>query len=237
MSTIFLVSTRPEGKYSAPKRRYCFSLVNVPVTEVHPADAFTIDEFLRFNADVSVFTSSVGSSLFLEKFGLQPVQGTSILCIGRETARPFIEAGAEVTLPANHDSAGLAELLAEKYSNRRIALLTSDSSNLKLRDFLDREHFIYRYFTLYRVGKLRPDLSVIGKDDCIGVLLTSPIEASVVIEFLRESGIRPPPIYAIGRTTADYIETLGFTVSAEVPNSSFAEALSIIDNKICKKGE
>ncbi len=232
MKTRFIITTRPEAKYRNPGKNYSFRVVNIPVSEIVSDRTFSLEDFHSFRADVLVFTSSVGASIFLEKFGRSALGNSQILCIGRDTAEPFLSSGMEVSLPETFDSRGLIRLIGSKFRGRRIALLRSDKANSELTDFLAAHNYDFMEFTLYRVKRIESDLSALNDTGCAGILMTSSFEASIVIDYMERERTRIPNLYAIGSTTAEFLKSKGYSVVGEVPNSNFLEALAEIEKDI-----
>ena len=234
MTTKFIITTRPESKYRDPGEKYCFRVVNIPVSEIVPDQAFSLEGLQSFRADVLVFTSSVGATIFLEKFGKPAAGSSQIVCIGRDTAEPFLSSGMEVSMPESFDSRGLIQLIDSKFYGRRIALLRSDKANSELTDFLAAHNYDFMEFTLYRVRSLKTNLAPVNDSDCTGILMTSSFEASIVIDYMERERTRIPTLYAIGSTTAEFLNSRGYMVAGKVPNSNFLEALAEIEKDICK---
>ena len=234
MRTKFIITTRPESKYRNPGEKYCFRVVNIPVSEIVPDKAFSLEDFQSFRADILVFTSSVGASIFLEKFGKSAAGDCQILCIGRDTAEPFLSSGMKVTLPESFDSKGLIRLIGSKFHGSRIALLRSDRANSELTDFLSAHYYEFRDFILYRLKGVESDLAAVNDTHCAGILITSSFEASIVIDYIERERTRIPNLYAIGSTTAEFLDSKGYRVAGKVPNSNFLEALAEIEKDLCR---
>ncbi len=229
-----IVSTRPAAKYRDPAGKYCFRLVNIPVTKIVEEPEFKIEEFIKFDPEVCVFTSSTGVKSYLDHFGKKVLEGRGIIAIGDHTAEPLINAGFNPLLPDTFDSYGIQKIISNRFTKEKIALIRSNKGSNELLDFLSSGNYNFKEFVVYTVERLQPDLSMLLSPDCKGVLITSSFEASIVLDFLSSTNGKTPELFAIGKTTADFLLKMGKAPGSEIPNSSFRDALEIIKAKICK---
>ncbi|MGC8608784.1 MAG: hypothetical protein ACP5UV_02810, partial [Thermoplasmata archaeon] len=83
----------------------------------------------------------------------------------------------------------------------------------------------------YEINEKKNDFEKLcSSKDCIGILLTSSMEARIVSEALRSCGRK---VFAIGHPTAETLRNEGINPILE-GNSDFAATIKKIENVICQ---
>ena len=222
-----LVTTRPENKY-AEVHSHFLDIVNIPLTRT--ATTFSEDDARKlgdFNPDTVVFTSSTGVDIFLP---VMPsfIRGRSVFAIGNSTASKLANSGFSPVIPENRDSLGIADaIISSVRHGSRVALLRSSRPDKRLDEALMREGFDTISISLYNiVEEAVADLPETSR--IFGFLVTSSMEAEIL---LKRYGIIPDTHYfAIGRTTAEKMSSLGFVLSDPLGNSDFTETIHMIES-------
>ncbi len=229
-----LIVTRPEGKIAEDPKCDGIEIINVPVTRLEDLP-FNADEFHSFDPDIVIVTSSRSAETMgkhIELFG----QSRIYVSIGSITQQALKSLGLESLVPLEQTSAGVINLLRQNdWITRKIALVSSQQSNMVIRDFLQNEGYNYRLFTLYRSVALDPlDLLKHLESGCLGIVITSSQEAETILnertlsEQLIRTGTR---IFAIGKTTAETIRKMGFTPAVPVGNSILQDLVCQVKEK------
>lgn len=229
----FLVTTRPQEKFSPVHTSTCFEIRNIPITRVVPRKDFNWATVLSYNPEVYVVTSAVGAELLVQGIQEDALYGKTFIAIGNSTADVLSRSGIVSEIPESHDSSGIADLIIQKYSRSRIALIRSSMGSPELTSALDEHRISYRDFQIYDILRRTADLTPLSDENMVGILLTSRYEASIILDYVERNGIHLSNIFAIGHTTRKFIENKGYCLSADTPNSDFEEAIRIIAEKIC----
>ncbi len=222
-----LVTTRPKNKYAEVHSDF-LDMVNIPLTRIVTTfskdDARKLDDF---DPDTVVFTSSTGVDIFLP---VKPsfLHGRSVFAIGNSTASRLANSGFSPVVPENRDSQGITDaIISGVRHGSRVALLRSSRPDKRLDEALMREGFDSLSISLYDIVEEivtgLPETSRI-----FGFLVTSSMETEIL---LKRYGVIPDTHYfAIGRTTAEKMSSLGFAVSEPMGNSDFKETIHMIES-------
>ncbi|BAB59774.1 uroporphyrinogen-III synthase [Thermoplasma volcanium GSS1] len=222
----FIISLRPAEKFvkfDSP----CFDLINIPVTRLMPLD-INIEKILKESAaDCIVFTSTFGVDLFFSRVNMK---GFTILGIGKATCERVQAYGHKCLYPENMDSEGLANLIISKCKDKKILILRSKKANEVLTEKLKEEGIDFLEFRIYDAVPDTKDFEKHYKDqNCLGVIITSSMEAEIVIPFLKED---KKMVFSIGVTTTNTLMSHGIMPDI-TGNSDFLELLKKIDYFIC----
>ncbi|MCL4314308.1 MAG: uroporphyrinogen-III synthase [Candidatus Thermoplasmatota archaeon] len=230
----FLVTTRPQEKFKPVLIKTCFEVKNMPLTRVVPRADFDPESLTDYNADVYVVTSSVGAELLMRALPPDSLKSKKLVAIGRKTSETLNRFGVSAEVPHFHNSDGIAEIILRKYSDRKIALVRSSMGTPELNRVLSENRITFRDFQIYDVVRNETNMSILSDSNLIGILLTSRYEAAIILDHAERTGIRLKNLFAIGSTTKKFIESRGYSVSGEVPNSDFEDAIRIIAGIICR---
>ena len=237
-NTNTLIITRPEGKATEDVNCAGIETVNVPVTQLEDLP-FDVKAFRSFDPEIVVVTSARGAETIRANIGSFG-SGRTYVSIGKITGDALKSIGLNSLVPEEQTSGGIVELIKHnEWKPRRIALLSSQQSNMVVRDFLLREGYDFKLFTVYRSVPL--DLSGLLKylsEGCLGVVMTSSQEAEIILKdrpvaaAIRNTGTR---IFAIGKITADTIKKMGFTPAEPVGKSILKDLVCQIRERYLEK--
>ena len=233
-----LIVTRPEGKAAGNINCPGMEIVNVPVTRLEELP-FDTDTFRSFNPEIVIVTSARGADTIRSNIGSFG-NGRAYISIGKITGDALRSIGLDSMVPDDQTSSGIVELIRRNgWKSHRIALLSSQQSNMVIRDFLLKEGYDFKLFTIYRSVPL--DLSVLLKyilGGCLGIIITSSQEAEIilkdqpVVSAIMNTGTL---IFAIGKTTADTINKSGYTPADPVGKSVLKDLVCQIREKYLEK--
>lgn len=236
----YLVTTRPPGKFTSVVDRKCFRILNIPVTDtvVEQSVADSIREILEFGPDAMVFTSRIGSEVFMKHGGEEVLRrGLPCFCIGPSTAGPLELSSGDILIPDSRDTAGLSDLVISRSQEiSRVAVFRSREGNPALMDALKsaiqevREYEAYHSIEL-EGGNIEESVT---DEKCVGIALTSPMEADIFFRRIRDpAGLRGKRVFAIGNPTAEKVRSHGFEVSEPLGKSDFEALILEIENIYC----
>lgn len=237
---LILISTRPSVKDSGFREAGCLEIINIPVTETitYPYSSSLKEDIVEFQPSALVFTSSFGVMQFhlLYPDVLETFHG-SIFAIGNKTAEAIGKTGFTAMVPERKDSRGLASLIINNTKGTgNIALIRSRNADSILFDSLNKAGFKVRDYAIYEVSEstdARKITAAIKEPGVSGIILTSPMEASIVAK-LTGPELRLVPIYAIGLTTRTKLNDLGFTVCGPLGESHFEDLVRKISDNLCR---
>ncbi len=220
MDTKFLVTTRPAEKYNEIKG-LCFDVINIPVTRIIDFEPPEID----FKPDVVILTSQHGAELFFKNYNINAVY----MAIGKKTGDEIKRHGINPLIPDDNSSYGLIRIL-DNYKDKRIAMFRSKKSNEILRNFLIKNNFDFREFFLYDIVPVNNNIcNYINDERCIGVVITSSMEAEIISSMCHEI----KNAFAIGKVTEKTLKSRNINV-IKTGNSDFNELIMEINNIYCK---
>lgn len=233
-----LIVTRPEGKATEDINCPGIEIVNVPVTRLEELP-FDAGEFETFNPEIAIVTSARGADTIRSNIGSFRSVHTYI-SIGKITSNALKSLGLDSLVPHDQTSGGIVELIRHNdWKSRKIVLLSSQQSNMVVRDFLLQEGYDFKLFIIYRSVPL--DLSgLLGyiHGGCLGIVITSSQEAEIILKdqpvatTIMNTGTR---IFAIGKTTADTIKKSGYTPADPVGKSILKDLVCQIKQKYLEK--
>ncbi|WP_297215208.1 uroporphyrinogen-III synthase [Thermoplasma sp.] len=221
----YVLSVRPEKKVK-PVTTDCFSIINVPVTDLKPIDIDYDDILSENNVECIAFTSSYGAHLFFIKARNKAFR---YFGIGKTTCEEVERNGFRCEYPERMDSEGLANLLLSRCAGRRIALIRSRSANKIVNDRLKGKAF-FLDIRNYEAVPTGVDLAqYLQSDDCAGIIVTSSMEAEIALPYIRASG---KPVYSIGDVTTETLESAGVhpLISGK---SDFSDLVKKIKEYLC----
>ena len=228
----YIITTRPEGKFK-PMATECISIKNVPLTKIIKTgrQEEIIQDIIKNKPNAVVLTSSIGASEFF-KYYYKYTEDPDIIAIGNNTADEIKKYRANVSVPTIRNSYGVIALL-KKYRNSTIALFRSSESNNIINDWLEKNNINFREYHIYSVVKIESsEIKDLFLDtNCIGILLTSSMEARIFHDILGDIEITKN-IYAIGNVTDETLRSYGYNVSF-TGNSDFESIVKYIDSKNC----
>ncbi|MEM0157135.1 MAG: uroporphyrinogen-III synthase [Thermoplasmataceae archaeon] len=238
MSGRTLIVTRPEGKATEDLKCEGLEIINVPVTRLEDVP-FNTDEFRSFNPDIVIVTSSRSADIMDKNTGLFGPNRIYV-SIGRITRQALKSIGLDSVVPHEQTSAGIIQLLERNaWKTSRIALITSQQSNMIVRDFLQKKGYNYRLFTVYRSVALDSSaLSKYMKRGCLGIVVTSSQEAETILKdhtLSEQISKAETRIFAIGKTTADTIRKMGFAPAEPVGSSILQDLICQIRERYLQK--
>ncbi|MEM0139469.1 MAG: uroporphyrinogen-III synthase [Ferroplasma sp.] len=228
----YLITTRPETKFKKIDTE-CIKVVNIPLSNTVPyeKDDNIAAYLLSEKPDIIVLTSSLGSSLFFKYYSTY-IKNTRFVAIGNATGKSIRENGYNAEIPEKQNSFGIIDLL-KKYSSFKIALFRSNEANNIVTSFLETNHYNFKQFELYGIHKIYDTglKGLLKSENCIGILLTSSIEATIFHELV--GNIENKEIYSIGEITSQTLKDLGYRINL-TGHSNFSEIVMEIDKKHCK---
>lgn len=239
----YIVTTRPTSKFGAVGKKFCFSVLNMPLTEVETRDLAQIkDEILEFGPDVIVITSEVASKRLLETDLLDNAE--YLICIGDKSAEPLKKAGLSVIVPDKKNSKGIVDTIASMdLESMKIALCRSSVHNMIIDNYLNEHNYNFKSIDIYNIRAVESG-SIIAKIEdtrCVGVLVTSSMEATLLVELARKDEktelLTTKIVFSIGEPTSDRLRELGIKTEALKAQSSVDEILREIAEKHCYSGE
>ncbi len=225
-----------------------FAVMAAPSLEIFPGDD---SEFEKLSSSLSegciaVFGSATAVDQCQKRYG-DALKGmfedVRIVSIGPATTKKLESAGLKAdSVPEDYSSYGLVDLLKADVSGRRVVLIRSDSGSDVLADGLEEagaDLVTVAVYKLKDVG-MRPEILHMhysiksGRMDVMA--FTSPKSASTFIEglekhFGKEQGdayLRQVRIAAIGRPTAERLESLGFKPDIVPAETTFHDMLQAI---------
>ncbi|KAA8923466.1 uroporphyrinogen-III synthase [Thermoplasma sp.] len=220
----YVLSTRPEEKANTVDGG-CFSVLNVPVTRLEPID-IDYDSVIGQDVECLAFTSSYGARLFFERASRK---NFGYLGIGRSTCEEIRKNGYDCEYPERMDSEGLADLILSRCRNVKVALIRSENANEIVNERI-RGRIDFIDIRNYRVVPTGIDIAAYLMDEgCLGIIVTSSMEARISIPAIRASG---RPVFSIGSVTSKTLEEAGIhpTISG---NSDFEDLVEKIRRYIC----
>ncbi|PYB68828.1 hypothetical protein DMB44_02905 [Thermoplasma sp. Kam2015] len=198
----YVLSVRPEKKAKTITTD-CFRVINVPVTDLKSIDIDYDDILSENNVECIAFTSSYGAHLFFIKARNKAFR---YFGIGKTTCEEVEKNGFRCEYPESMDSEGLANLLLSRCAGRRIALIRSKSANEIVNERL-KDKVFFLDLRNYEAVPTGADLAqYLQSDDCAGIIVTSSMEAKIVLPYIRASG---KPVYSIGEVTTETLESAG----------------------------
>ena len=247
--------TRPVSKLEASVREaesMGFTVLAAPSLEAKMADE---SEFVRLEESlvpgaVAVFGSTTAADMCQRYFGerLSSVfSGHPVFAIGARTKESLEELGIAVReLPKEYSSYGLLDSFAGEFSGKRVVMIRSDSGTEVLSkgiSDLGAELVDIAAYTLDDAGVTDDTVAMMdairdGKMDWIA--FTSPMSASVFFGHMRDrfgdEGFRMMcsnvKVAAIGRPTAEELESLGRKADLVPQRSTFRDLLDEIKKSI-----
>ncbi|MEM0158120.1 MAG: uroporphyrinogen-III synthase [Thermoplasmataceae archaeon] len=234
LSEKFIITTRPIEKAIPAYSVLCLDVVNIPLTSLVPIPIDT-GFVMGFNPEVCIFTSEYGANLYANLFG--PAFKESIaVAIGQATASAISGLFRNVMVPEEMTSTGVTDILESKHLlHRRIALFTSEKSNMVIERFLMDRSARYCRMDLYRPVPIDHTIIVdyIAREGFAGVLVTSSYELDLLKETLKDR-ISSIPVFVIGKTTLERAEELKLSVREPIGKSNIKELLRSIAAQECK---
>ncbi|MGC8505343.1 MAG: uroporphyrinogen-III synthase [Thermoplasmata archaeon] len=216
--------------------------MNFPLTRI----VYTISEdrirevFLGFDPDVLVFTSTAGSSRFLQAVEPRELKKCRIFCIGDMTAVPFRNAGLDCTVPSPKTSLGLARAIQENCrSGSRIMVARSSSGSPVLTDELSGRSYELAEISLYDLEEnIATELgNELKTGNYFGILITSSMEAVIFGKMLRSMNLNVEKIglkvFAIGDPTASALRNLGIRTDTPAGDSDIESLVKRISDMYC----
>lgn len=234
----FLVSTRPEEKSRETSTFPCFQVINIPVTIIkRKSTAEIMAEISSLNYDCIVFTSSIGSSIFMEFLKARLVESPAVAyCIGEETARPLREAGIKTAVPERKDSIGLSHLIASSESKgSKILLLRSAQGNPYIREELEYQGFKVHDIHAYGAEMFHNQMmdGIISSEGLKGIIFTSSMEVEAFLRFHPHQVLTKVEAYAIGESTSQTLNLHGIKTAEPKGESDFSKLVHQIAEKHC----
>jgi uroporphyrinogen-III synthase len=249
MRTVLVI--RPRDKWEESRsiveahgmKAICASVVRVEY--LHPSETAEMMEGLRQGSYGSLVFASVTAVHAFERMAPKALNevhpGTELVAIGPPTARALRELGAsEVTLPAEHTSEGLVELL--RHGETPVLMLRSDQGNDVLRKGMEgfrplRESVVYELHE-DRDGLLDAALHQLYEGRVDAVLHTSSLSARLIMERVREKfgeAWRWKAVNAaIGPPTRDTLLSLGLEVQVTSPQATFPELVTAVSRAMAQ---
>jgi uroporphyrinogen-III synthase len=232
----YIITTRPEIKFRTLKTK-CIALLNIPLTSIKARDFNEKigEEIVNTMPGVIVLTSSFGASEFFKNY-YKFTKNPDFVAIGDKTAEVIKKYTGNVQVPTCKDSQGVLNLLL-KYDNPVIALFRSNESNNIISNSLSQRNIKFHEYHIYDVIQLENTglKSAFLSDRCIGILITSSMEARIFGENIGSyNGNRK--IYSIGKITTDTLVSMGYKVST-TGASDFVAMIEKIDKENCSSGE
>ncbi len=238
-----IITTRPEEKVDSTYSGDCLEVVNIPVTKLVTNSEIDIESINNFNPTIGVFTSTKGVNIFLSIGPEKWLSGMKVVAIGEKTAGILSSQYGKVFVPERKTSRGVNELLDGMVNREdRIVLFTSSKSNGIILDHLERRGWRYISIELYDAVTLdiEPLITEISKDECIGIVVTSSMEARALfhkekLKTQTSDKIIGKHIFAIGKTTEETLRELNIPISEPIGNSNLEELLRNIEKIYCKQ--
>ena len=239
----YLLTTRPAVKVSPSIRGPCFTVLNTPLTEIVDIDTSSVRESLeRFRPNVFVITSEIASEKILEMY--QFTRDSSIICIGDRSAEPLRVAGLHPAVPHQMNSAGIVELLTTmQHKGMRVALCRSSEHSKVIDSYLEDEEIDFISIDLYGIRKIKNPIIIERMKDqnCIGILVTSSLEARSLVDLLEENAsedlLAQRLVFCMGTPTRDTLTELGVKTEPLDSESSIKSIVQEIAEKHCNSGE
>lgn len=239
----YIVTTRPASKFKPVEGEFCFSIVNIPLTEVKLRDLPEVkDEILEFNPDIIITTSELSS----ERLVKIDFSGKLdfFIAIGDKSAAPLKGTGIQTLIPEEKTSSGIVELLSSMdLASRRIALCRSSVHSMIIDRYLAQSGIEFRSIDIYDIHKTGQEdiISQIEDPACVGVLVTSSMEAKLLVELANTAGkpalLDRKSVFSIGKPTTNTLTELGISVELLKTQSSIEQILLEIKEKHCHSGE
>ncbi len=238
-----IITTRPEGKPVDNIVGVCFEIINIPVTKIVPKREIETGRIEEFGPTVGVFTSSRGAEIFLSLFPENHLPGMKAVAIGEKTAEVLSDKYDAVLVPEEKTSIGVNILLDDIITEKdRIALFSSAKSNGIILKHLQEKKWPHLLVELYDAEPIdiEPLLREFSKSDCFGILVTSSMEADAIFnerngKCLPVQGLFGKHIFAIGKTTAETLHSIGVPVSSPIGASRIEGLLKDIELEYCSQ--
>lgn len=238
-----IITTRPDQKGSGILPSRCVEIVNIPVTRLVRNKFLDPQAIMDFNPTIGVFTSSLGSQIFLEMFPGKSLSEMLPIAIGTKTAEALSRKYSEIRVPAKKTSTGVNLMLDSIASaSDRIALFSSSKSNGVVLKHLEKKKWPHLSVELYDAEPLEiGDLArEIMKAECFGLIVTSSMEARTIFDSSEWKNIPPKAlgnkhIFAIGETTLNTLIEMGIKVSNPVGKSNLQELVEALESEYCKE--
>lgn len=225
-----------------------FQVMAAPSLEILPGDDSEFDRLkdsLSAGA-IAVFGSSTAVEQCQKRFGDSfrgMFEGVRVVSIGPATSKKLESVGIKAdSMPEDYSSYGLVDLLKDDVKGRRVVIIRSDSGSEVLSDGLSEagaDLVTVAVYKLKEVGMCPAILHMYisvkrGRMDVMA--FTSPKSASSFItgierHFGKEQAdgyLRQIRIAAIGRPTAEMLESLGFKPDIVPAETTFHDMLAAI---------
>ena len=247
--------TRPASKLQSSieeAEALGFRVLAAPSLEIVHGDP---EEFSRLESSLGdgvpvIFGSTTAADECDKEYGdrfPRMLEGCDVIAIGPGTADRLRGYGIRVDLvPEDHSSYGLVKEITSRYSSGRIVVVRSDSGTDIISDGLSSSGLDLRDIAVYKlkaaeVGREMSDmLDAIGRKEMDWMAFTSPMSASSFFDRMKErfgsdadrmmrENVK---VAAIGRPTAEMLESLGRAPDLIPARTTFHDLLTAIKDSV-----
>ena len=223
-----------------------FDPIGIRAIEVVKGDCSNIkavsDAISKGEVDIVIFSSATAVSEYYDVSGTEgfSLGKAEIMAMGPGTFRELRKYGLNATVPDDHSSVGMVDLLKDRVKGKAVAIMRSDKGSDVLREGLERAGANISEIFVYSLECSEEDSRQAISKHIDVYAFTSTFSAKCFLEMSFETIGKSETerlmgksrIAAIGQPTADYLSNMGFKVDMIPERCTFQDMLMEIRKQV-----